>query len=226
MMIEELVIPDVPDEIVRVLTEQAARNNRTLEEEVKDLLYRMARGEGGAVELEEVKLRLPRRTLVFLRSMAANTGFSLDAMFAEAIRGFVRVQQWKMEEIRKAVEEADQGKFISNEEVEAHLRDLLGEPSPERRAMLKRELGRQMASISEEASCSSWAWRIEDELPPLLEQAAFSQQPVQYQGVALSPLYADWLVSMAVELGHWVTQGDGGEYVPHLPKKASSDIPA
>lgn len=67
-MIEELVIPDVPDDIVRLLTEIAMQNNHTLEEEVKDLLYRAAH-----------------------------------------------------------------------------------------RAMLKRELGRQMSIISEDASCSTWA---------------------------------------------------------------------
>ena len=72
----------------------------------------------------------------------------------------------------------------------------------------------------------AWAWQIEDELPPLLQKAAASQQPVQYQGETLSPLHADWLVSMAEELGHWVTLGDGGEYVPHVPKIVASDIPA
>jgi len=134
-MIEELVIPDVPDDIVRLLTEIAMQNNHTLEEEVKDLLYRTAR-----------------------------------------------------------------------------------------RAMLKRELGRQMSIISEDASCSIWAWRIEDQLPPLLQQAAVSQQPVHYDGVELSPLHANWLVSMAEELGHWVTKGPGGEYAPHVPTKASSGL--
>ena len=225
-MMEELVIPDVPDEIVGLLEEQAARNHRTLEEEVKDLLYKSVLCElGHDAEMEEVNLNLSRRTLVFLRSMAANTGQSLDAMLAEAIRIYVRAQEWKIEEVRKAVEEAERGGFVSDQEAEAHLRELLGESNPERRAMAKRELGRQMSIISEDASCSTWAWRIEDELPPLLQQAAVSAHPVQDESVVLSPLHADWLVSMAEELGHWVTKGPGGEYVPHVPRKGSSGIP-
>ena len=121
-------------------------------------------------ETDEVTIALPRRMLVFLRSIASTTGEQLETMVAEAIRMYVRAQERKMEEIGKAVEEAARGEFISDEEVEAHLRDLLGEPSPERRAMLKRELGRQMSIISEGASCSTWAWCIEDELPQLLQQ--------------------------------------------------------
>jgi hypothetical protein len=81
--------------------------------------------------------------------------------------------------------------------------------------MLLQELGRQMSAISEEASCCRWAWGIEDELPPLLWEAATGRHPVTYQGVEISPAYAEWLVAMAAELGHWVTQGPGAEYVSH-----------
>ena len=98
-------------------------------------------------------------------------------------------------------------------------RGIMDEPAPERRRQLQAELGRQMSMISEEASCSTWAWRMEDELPPLLVEAAAHQRPTVYRGVEISPIYASWLVSMAKELGHWVTQGQGGEYVPFFPAK-------
>ena len=80
-------------------------------------------------ETDEVTIALPRRMLVFLRSIASTTGEQLETMVAEAIRMYVRSQEWKIEEIGKAVEEAARGEFISDEEVEAHLRDLLGEPA-------------------------------------------------------------------------------------------------
>jgi len=115
--------------------------------------------------------------------------------------------------------------LMQGEDLDGVLRDtcMMAE---ERRAMLQHELGRQMSIISEEAFCSSWAWRIEDELPPLLAQAAMSQQPVLYKGAELSPLLVEWLVAMAQELGHWVTVGAGGEYIPHTPKDNRSELPA
>jgi hypothetical protein len=93
----------------------------------------------------------------------------------------------------------------------------LCEPTPARKRLLKAELGRQMRIISEEASCSLWAYKIEDELPPLLIEGAAKQQPVNYQGVEISPVYSQWLVSLANELGHWVNQGQGERYVAYVP---------
>ena len=91
-------------------------------------------------------------------------------------------------------------------------------PTPERQQLLKEELGRQFRIISEEAACSLWAYKIGDELPPLLIEGAAKQHIVNYQGVKISPVYSEWLVSLATELGHWVNQGRSERYIPYVPK--------
>ncbi len=93
----------------------------------------------------------------------------------------------------------------------------------ERRRMVIQELGRQMQLISEEATCSLWASRLEDELPAVLHAAAVSVLPGHYRGVEISPVYAAWLTTLAVELGHWVMPGPGLEYVPYTPRSDRSD---
>jgi hypothetical protein len=87
-----------------------------------------------------------------------------------------------------------------------------------RRDAILLELGRQMSVISEAAAYSRWAYQVEDELPPLLCKASRSGRPAYYQGVDMSPVYADWPVSLAEELGHRVTQDGGGNVVPHVPR--------
>ncbi|HVS39326.1 MAG TPA: hypothetical protein VMS17_27460 [Gemmataceae bacterium] len=87
-----------------------------------------------------------------------------------------------------------------------------------RRDMVMRELGRQMRLVSEEAAYSMWAWRIEDELPAVVHEAAASGKPGDYQGVEISPVYAAWLTALAAELSHWVMPGPGLDYVPYVPR--------
>jgi hypothetical protein len=90
--------------------------------------------------------------------------------------------------------------------------------TPKRQRLLKQELGRQMRIISEEVACSLWAYKIEDELPPLLIEGAARQEVVNYKCIEISPVYSDWLVSLANELGHWVNQGRGKGYIRYVPK--------
>src|SRR5436305_7003571 len=91
-----------------------------------------------------------------------------------------------------------------------------------RREMVMQELGRQMSVISEEATCSLWGWRMEDELPAVLHAVALSGSPGHYQCVEISPVYAAWLTALAAELGHWVMSGPGMGYAPYAPRSAPS----
>ena len=86
-------------------------------------------------------------------------------------------------------------------------------------------LAGRLRAISEEAACSLWAYQIEEELPPLLIEGARQRRAVNYRGVKISPIYAEWLVSIAGELGHWVTQGSGEGYILYAPKSLHSKRP-
>lgn len=91
-----------------------------------------------------------------------------------------------------------------------------------RRQLLMDELKRQMSGISEEAFCAAWDYRVADELPPVLVDAAASGFPRSYHGAVIWPLHAAWLVSLATELGHWVTNEQGKVVAYHLSVPSSS----
>jgi hypothetical protein len=94
-------------------------------------------------------------------------------------------------------------------------------PDPDRHKLVMEELARQMQAISEEAFCSSWGYRIEDLLPPVLLAVAASGQAADFQGASIRPLHAQWLVSLAEELGQWVTLDHQGNPVPYHPPSHS-----
>jgi RHH-type transcriptional regulator, rel operon repressor / antitoxin RelB len=58
---------------------------------------------------DEVKARLER--------LAGATRRSKSFLAAEAIRDFVEYNEWQIQEIRKAVKEADAGDFASDDDV-------------------------------------------------------------------------------------------------------------
>ena len=58
---------------------------------------------------DEVKARLER--------LAGATRRSKSLLAAEAIRDFVEYNEWQIQEIRKAVKEADAGDFASDDDV-------------------------------------------------------------------------------------------------------------
>ena len=53
-----------------------------------------------------------------LDQLAASTQRSKSFLAAEAIREFIELNQWQIKEIQQAINEADQGKFASESEVE------------------------------------------------------------------------------------------------------------
>ena len=90
-------------------------------------------------------------------------------------------------------------------------------PAPARQQLLIEELARQMQEISEKACFSRWGYQVEDLLPPVLVSVAASGQSADFQGAFITPLYAQWLVSMSEELGHWVNLDNQGNPFPYHP---------
>ncbi len=58
---------------------------------------------------DEVKARLEK--------LAGATQRSKSFLAAEAIREFVEINEWQIQEIRKAIKEADAGEFASDDDV-------------------------------------------------------------------------------------------------------------
>ena len=57
-----------------------------------------------------------------LDKLAKSTQRSRSFLAAEAIREYVALNEWQIEEIRKAVQQADAGDFATDEEVEEMFR--------------------------------------------------------------------------------------------------------
>jgi predicted transcriptional regulator len=57
-----------------------------------------------------------------LDKLAKSTQRSRSFLAAEAIRDYVALNEWQIEEIKKAIQQADAGDFATDEEVEALFR--------------------------------------------------------------------------------------------------------
>lgn len=84
---------------------------------------------------------------------------------------------------------------------------------------LMAELGCRMSRISEEATCSSWHDRIDEELPQICYEIVQSRAPGALDTTIISVLEARLLVLLAQRLGHWVTRHPGRRgWMPHIPE--------
>ena len=54
-----------------------------------------------------------------LDKLSVDTRRSISFLAAEAVREFIELNEWQIEEIRDAVREADSGDFASDQEVQA-----------------------------------------------------------------------------------------------------------
>lgn len=63
-------------------------------------------------------LRLDSDLKKQLEKLAQSTQRSKSFLAAEAIREYVAVNEWQIQEIKKAIKEADQGDFASDHEVQ------------------------------------------------------------------------------------------------------------
>jgi predicted transcriptional regulator len=69
-------------------------------------------------ESSVITLRLDSKLKKKLDKLAEATQRSRSFVAAEAIRSFVQLNEWQIEEIKKGLAEADAGDFASDEEVE------------------------------------------------------------------------------------------------------------
>jgi len=65
-----------------------------------------------------ITLRVDSKLKKKLDKLAKTTQRSRSFLAAEAIREFVSLNEWQIEETKKAIAEADAGNFASDEEVE------------------------------------------------------------------------------------------------------------
>ena len=66
-----------------------------------------------------VTARIPAEDKDRLEALAASTGRSKGFLITNAIHDYLDSQSWQIEEIHKAIKEADAGDFATDEEVEA-----------------------------------------------------------------------------------------------------------
>jgi RHH-type transcriptional regulator, rel operon repressor / antitoxin RelB len=76
------------------------------------------------METINVTIRLDKETVAFLDELAVHDERDRSYVIRRAIRNFVEMQQWQLEEIRKAIKEADAGDFLSDAETKAFMDEL------------------------------------------------------------------------------------------------------
>jgi RHH-type rel operon transcriptional repressor/antitoxin RelB len=65
-----------------------------------------------------ITVRLDAETVAFLDRLAKVEDRDRSYMIKQAVANFVQLHRWQIEEIEKAVKEADAGLFATDEEVE------------------------------------------------------------------------------------------------------------
>jgi len=72
--------------------------------------------------MPEITVRVDRKTKARLEKLAMETRRPESRLMAEAIRSYVDVNEWQIEGIKRAINEADAGNFATDREVRAFLR--------------------------------------------------------------------------------------------------------
>jgi predicted transcriptional regulator len=71
-----------------------------------------------------VTVRLDRECVAFLDTLGKNVDRDRSYLIKDAVNRYIEIHRWQIEEIKKAVAEADAGEFASEEEVEAMFDEL------------------------------------------------------------------------------------------------------
>lgn len=66
-----------------------------------------------------VSVRLPDDLTVKLETMATAVGRSKSFLIGQAVRDFIEREAWQIAEIGQAIQEADAGDFVSEDEINA-----------------------------------------------------------------------------------------------------------
>lgn len=77
------------------------------------------------MEKMNVTVRLEPDKVAALDDLARSLDRDRSYLIKEAVDSYLALHRWQVEEIRKAVAEADAGDFASHEEVEAMFNELL-----------------------------------------------------------------------------------------------------
>jgi predicted transcriptional regulator len=75
-------------------------------------------------EKVSVTVRLDQETVTFLDQLAVAEDRDRSYLIKQAVANFVQLHRWQIDEIEKAVKEADAGQFLSDEETIAFMEDL------------------------------------------------------------------------------------------------------
>jgi predicted transcriptional regulator len=76
------------------------------------------------MEKVNVTVRLESDKVAFLDELAQAFDRDRSYLIKEAVDSYIQLHRWQMEEIKKAIDEADAGDFATDEEVAAMFSDL------------------------------------------------------------------------------------------------------
>ncbi|HEY7330460.1 MAG TPA: ribbon-helix-helix protein, CopG family [Gemmataceae bacterium] len=76
-------------------------------------------------EKVNVTVRLAKDAVEFLDELGKSLDRDRSYLIKEAVESYISLHRWQVEEIKKAVAEADAGDFAPHEEVEAMFNELL-----------------------------------------------------------------------------------------------------
>jgi RHH-type transcriptional regulator, rel operon repressor / antitoxin RelB len=76
------------------------------------------------MEQVTTSVRLDTETVTFLDELAQSEDRDRSYLIRQAIASYVELRRWQIEEIRKAIKEADAGLFLSDEEAAAFMEEL------------------------------------------------------------------------------------------------------
>jgi predicted transcriptional regulator len=74
--------------------------------------------------LKTITARVDPETVAFLDELAATMDRDRSYLINEALEQYIAHRRWMVEEIQKAVAEADAGAFLGDDESEAFMREL------------------------------------------------------------------------------------------------------
>jgi predicted transcriptional regulator len=77
------------------------------------------------MEKVNVTVRLEKDAVEFLDALGKSLDRDRSYLIKEAVDSYISLHRWQIEEIKKALAEADAGDFASHEEVEAMFNELL-----------------------------------------------------------------------------------------------------
>ncbi len=75
-------------------------------------------------EKVSITVRLDQETVAYLDQLAGVEDRDRSYLIKQAVANFVQLRRWQLEEIERAVREADAGLFLSDEETSAFMNEL------------------------------------------------------------------------------------------------------